>query len=143
MKKFLLGFLCGIAATFLALYLISRSNKGSETGSGAGSDTENVTGVARLKGVTLLDEPKEFTASKKFKVMQVIEDGALAISTENISGLELFRGPVVYLLSDGANMYYDDQIVQVPSGQKAMQIGTYQYMSGGGTQKTVPVIQFQ
>jgi len=141
MKKFILGFLCGIAATFLALYLISKSNSDSETGSG--TDTENVSGVTRLKGVTLQDEPKEFTASKKFKVMQVIQDGALAISTENRSGLELFHGPVVYLLNDGTNPYYDDQIVQVPSGQKAMQIGTYQYMAGSGTQKTVPVIQFQ
>ena len=38
-----------------------------------------------------------------------------------------FTGPVVYIVTDGQNLFYDDQVIEVPKGKKAMQIGTFRY----------------
>ena len=53
-----------------------------------------------------------------------------------------FTGPVVYILSDGQNLFYDDQVIDIPYGKKAIQIGTYRYQTKLG-EKVVPVIKFQ
>ena len=34
----------------------------------------------------------------------------------------LFTGPVVYIVTDGQNLFYDDQVIEVPKGKKAMHI---------------------
>jgi len=154
MKKFILGFLCGAATILLVLSLMS---KGSNSGSGAntrtGSETEaaaeSVTSTAsnssirRLRGVNMLAAPVDFTTSKKFKIMQVISEGALATCATYEYGFEMFNDPIVYIIADSENQFYDDQIIKVPSGKKAVQIGTYQYSNRLNVQKTVPVIEFQ
>lgn len=53
-----------------------------------------------------------------------------------------FTGPVVYIVTDGQNLFYDDQVIEVPKGKKAMQIGTFRYETKLG-EKVVPVIKFQ
>ena len=40
------------------------------------------------------------------------------------------------------NLFYDDQVIEVPKGKKAMQIGTFRYETKLG-EKVVPVIKFQ
>ena len=38
--------------------------------------------------------------------------------------------------------YYDHEIVKVPSGKVARQVGIFKYTSGGGLDRTVPVVKF-
>jgi len=93
-------------------------------------------------GINLADKPIEFTSANKFEVFQVLSDGALANCEEKSYSLSLFIGPVVFILADGQNQFYDKQVISIPKGKKAMQIGTYRYTSKLG-EKTVPVIKFQ
>lgn len=51
-------------------------------------------------------------------------------------------GPIVFLVADGDEQFYDDQVVTVPNGKSAKQIGTYSYESKGG-ERTVPIIKFE
>ena len=69
-------------------------------------------------------------------------DGALANCEEKGYSTSFFTGPVVYIVTDGQNLFYDDQVIEVPKGKKAMQIGTFRYETKLG-EKVVPVIKFQ
>lgn len=83
----------------------------------------------------------EFTTASRFKVFKVLDNGALA-RCENEKSQDSFYGPSVYILSDGQNLFYNDQIVEVPTGKKAIQIGTQRFdtdLFGN----VVPVIQFK
>lgn len=53
-----------------------------------------------------------------------------------------YSGPVVYILAEGQNQFYDNQIIEVPANKKAFQIGTFQYETRLGY-KVVPVIEFR
>ena len=52
-----------------------------------------------------------------------------------------FTGPVVYILMDDGNFFYDDQVIEVPDDKKVIQIGTYRYQTQMG-EKVVPVLKF-
>lgn len=121
----------------------------------AESETVEEKGDSEVKeekdtGITYAEEWTEFTVARKFKVVEVLEDGALAkCETPNpnrsISGIELppiFTGPEVYIMTSGKNLFYDDQIVEVPAGQKAMQIGTWRFRKYS-SEKVVPIIVFK
>ena len=56
--------------------------------------------------------------------------------------LHFLLGRFVYIVTDGQNLFYDDQVIEVPKGKKAMQIGTFRYETKLG-EKVVPVIKFQ
>ena len=49
-------------------------------------------------------------------------------------------GMIVLFLADKGASYYDDQKIDVPSGKKVMQIGTYKYVTRSEMEKTVPVV---
>ena len=66
----------------------------------------------------------------------------LADCEEKGHSTSFFTGPVVYIVTDGQNLFYDDQVIEVPKGKKAMQIGTFRYETKLG-EKVVPVIKFQ
>lgn len=83
-----------------------------------------------------------FTASKKFEVFQVLDDGVLAKSEEHKYSGSMFTGPTVYIPSDGQNMFYNDQVIEIPNGKVAMQTGTYRYNTRHNEEKVVPVIEF-
>ena len=91
-----------------------------------------------------LDEPVPFTEAKKFKILQVVfDDAALAKSEKKLEFTNdfIYADPVVLIVADQANTFYDDQIVKAPNDCKVMQVGTYKYESGLGW-RTVPVIRF-
>lgn len=92
--------------------------------------------------VTYAVQPTVFTDASKFEVFQVLGDGALAKCENREYGVSTYTGPIVYLVSDGQTQYYDDQVISVPKGKNAMQIGTYRYQSQMGV-RTVPVIKIQ
>ena len=73
----------------------------------------------------------------------VFKDGALARSEKRIeyTGSIYYSDPVVLILADQENTFYDDQIVKAPKNCKVMQVGTYNYQTKMGW-KTVPIIRF-
>lgn len=56
--------------------------------------------------------------------------------------IDVFGDPVVYILANEQEQFYDRQIVEVPKGKSVVQIGTFRYESKSG-ERTVPVIQFE
>ena len=129
MKKgwiFFLGIVTGCVLTIAALFVIGiRYSYSAES------------------NITIAEQQTEFKDAGRFEVFQVLEDGALANCEEKVSSSSYFTGPVVYILSDGQNLFYDDQIIDLPKGKKAIQIGTYRYQTNLGAEKVVPVIVFK
>lgn len=134
MKKgliFFLGMIAGIILTIGSILIIAKieSNKANSY-------------------YNIADNPIPFTLASKFKVFQVTDDGALAfcLDSENADDNELsvsyFMNPLVFILADTQNQFYDGQIIEVPTGKKIMQIGTYRY-STQASEKVVPLIEFQ
>lgn len=97
---------------------------------------------ANESDITIAEQQTVFTTATKFEVFQVLGDGALANCEEKGHSTSFFTGPVVYIVTDGQNLFYDDQVIEVPKGKKAMQIGTFRYETKLG-EKVVPVIKFQ
>lgn len=128
MKKgliFFLGMITGCLLTFGGLFVVANVQNSSEE-----------------TNITYSEDPTVFTDASKFEVFQVLVDGALARCENCEYGVSSYTGPIIYLSSDGQTQYYDDQVISVPKGKKAMQIGTYKYQSQMGV-KTVPVIKIQ
>lgn len=125
---FILGVIVGGLLTLGGLYELS--------------DTQAQPEEESNSGITLAEQQTEFELADRFEVVQVIDGGALANSEKKEYGISYFSGPLVYILADGQNLFYDDQVVEVPAGKKAMQIGVYRYMSNLG-EKVVPVLEFQ
>lgn len=121
MKKgvvFILGVLTGILLTFIFAVIYSHHLE---------SDPEND------PRITYFDTPSEFTGSDKYEVFQVLRNGALARSDDFV---------VVYIIANGQNTFYDDQIIRATNGYKFIQLGTYRYSSKLG-ERVVPVIEVQ
>lgn len=92
-------------------------------------------------GITYSEQQTEFTVSDAFEVFQVVNGGALAHCQEK--GGSFFTGPIVFIVSDGQNLFYDDQIIKVYDNNIPIQIGTYSYETNSGMNRTVPVIMFE
>ena len=56
--------------------------------------------------------------------------------------LEFFTGAVYLLTNEDGKYYYDEEVVRVPEGKVARQVGIYQYQTTSDFEKTVPIIQF-
>ena len=123
---FILGIITGVVLTIVTLFII-----GKATGAGQGSSDD---------GITMFEQPGDVIPAKKFEVLQVVPNGALAKSEDTKYGVSMFTGPIVLFLSDGQNTYYDDEVITVPKGKNVRQIGTYQYETRMGY-KTVPIVQ--
>ena len=135
---YILGILTGVLLTlvfFQVRNVISRN----------GASTESTEKQAKLpEGVTMLDEPIPFTEAKNFEILQVVFDDAALAQLERrmqYTGSIYYDDPVVLIVADQNNIFYDDQIVKCPKDSKVMQIGTYQYKAKMGW-KTVPIIHF-
>lgn len=79
---------------------------------------------------------------QKYKVFQVMNDGALAFACEATYGVETCLGLVAYIPKKKGKIYYDDMIVEPSDGQCISYEGTYQYPIKGGLYKTVPKLKF-
>ena len=91
---------------------------------------------------SLIDNPIAYQGAKKFKILQVIaKDGALAQSEDTrYSTIESYGDPIVLLISQQPNVYYDDLVISVGTRQKTIQLGTYRYETRMGISKTVPIV---
>lgn len=135
---FFLGIITGAVLTIIILAIIAATLKDDSSGLG-----QTVKGNNLPDGVTLLEEPIAFTEANNFKVMQVIfNDSALAQSEAEIYGLDsIFSDPIVLIVADQQNTFYDGQIVKCPNNSQVMQVGTYKYQTRLGW-KTVPIVKF-
>ena len=142
MSKGLTYFLGILTGVLLTLGFFAIKSYSSKVGAGDGVETEE---KAKLPdGVTMLDEPVPFNEAKNFQVLQVVfEDAALAQSEKKMqySGSTYYTDPVVLIVADEKNTFYDDQIVKAPKDCKVVQVGTYNYKTQMGW-KTVPIIRF-
>ena len=118
--KFLLGVVVGFILCFVLLFFIGNRSNGN--------------------GLTMFDEPGESISTKSFKVVQVDGAGnALAMEKSGYSE-NTYLGMVVLFLAEEGKSYYDDQIITIPAGMCARQLGTYRYFSNAGELKTVPAV---
>jgi hypothetical protein len=127
MKKwivFVLGFVLGIVFLFLVLLIIGKS-----------SSNDN--------GMTYFEKPGKCISKKDFKVFQVIGEG-YALAEERLefsSGITLPGNLLVLVTNDNGELYYDNQIIEVPKGKCMRQIGVYEYQTKSENWKTVPIVQ--
>ena len=136
---YFLGILTGILLTmgFFAVRAYTAKQNGE-------NDVKTEKQAKLPDGVTMLDEPIPFTEAKNFEVLQVVfDDAALAQSEKRMqyTGSIYYTDPVVLIVADQKNTFYDDQIVKAPKDCKVMQVGTYNYQTQMGW-KTVPIIRF-
>lgn len=87
---------------------------------------------------TMLTTPGECVSNKQFEVIKVYNSGD-ALAAE-IYELDFGTGLEVMFLNDGSKSYYDGQIITIPEGKCARQIGVYRYKDYDGT-KTVPIVK--
>jgi hypothetical protein len=123
MKKFLIfigGFIAGILATLLFSFLVSNSNQPNDG----------------LIGLTVFSEKGEcITTKKQIEIFQVMKPNmALAETGEWPDRIMLL------LINYDNKSYYDDQKIEIPANKCARQIGTYQYTTKMGMDKTVPAV---
>ena len=128
MKKwvvFLLGMIAGGVLTFVMMLVLA-----------IGANTSS-------NGMTLFDEPGECLSTGSFEIMQVIDDGvALANEIDKVrSSYNTHTDLLVLLVNDEGKLYYDDQVINVPNGKYARQIGVYKYPTKLGFEKTVPIVK--
>lgn len=135
MKKGLIyigGVVTGIVLTVLIGILYAKS----------GSHTEDSIADERIEGLTIFDEPGECISKKEFEIFQVLAPGvALAHEESDRYGKSVsYHGVMVLLVNDEGRHYYDDQIIKIPAGKCARQIGVYKYTTKAEYEKTVPVV---
>lgn len=88
------------------------------------------------KGMTMLEQPGECMSTNSFSVTQVIDENA-ALARER----DLFSDLLVLLVNDEGILYYDNQIINIPEGKCARQVGVYKYTTHSGIEKTVPIVK--
>lgn len=91
--------------------------------------------------IVLFDSPTTCISTNNFDVMQVLDSGAALANEIEDSDRHMATGITVLFLSNDGTSYYDDQIITIPKGKCAKQIGTFKYRSKGGLDKTVPVVK--
>ena len=128
MKKWLIfggGVLTGVILTFLFAFIFF----------GSRSDGDD--------GTTWFEKPGDVIEVDAFEVFQVLgEDAALVQGkSHEFSSREVFRGAVYLLTNEDGKYYYDDEVVRVPEGKVARQVGIYRYQTESKFEKTVPIIQ--
>lgn len=124
---FLLGMIAGCVLTIAALLFVG----------GAYLTT------SKTEGLEIYGQPVSTIESSSFKVMQVLPNGnALANSESSIYKDLSYTGFIVLLLADENSHFYDGQIVNVPKGKQAYQVGIFDYETNGIGHKTVPAVRF-
>ena len=130
MKKFGLflgGVLTGVVLTLLVLIVIAASNK-------------------TLDGVTNFEQVGDVVNETSVKVFQVIDDNVALVYGQDKNDrnydYDRYYGAVYLLRNDNGDYYYDDEIVECPSGKQFRQTGIYQYNTKIGY-KTVPIIELK
>lgn len=122
MKTFLTftgGFIAGVLATILFAFLVSQSIQLNDG----------------LIGLTLFPEKGECITKNEIEIFQVVKP--------NMALAETGKYPdriIVLLINYDNKSYYDNQKIKIPANKCARQIGTYQYKTRMGINKTVPAV---
>lgn len=112
----MLGVITGIILTFAFAFCINRSNNSG------------------IIGLELFEEPGDYMEYSQFEVFQVVQSGcALAFADDSFMG-------VVFIIPDENQHFYDDQKIVLKSDQRAQRVGTFQYNTKDGNDKTIPAI---
>lgn len=111
---------------------------------GVESKSNETIAAKNNSGKTLFDKPGDCVSRKNFEVQKVLESGdaiALEIS-ETLAGHVFTSDLEVLILAQEGSNFYNNQIVKVPKGKCARQIGNYKYQNFGTT-KVIPIIAFK
>lgn len=139
MKKwilYLVGLVTGIVLSLVVSFFIKESpNKMVKT------ETQKVAEIEHKKkdNIILFDEPGEIFEEKFFQVFQVLSNNAAlvyALSTE----FDTFH-TTFFIYNREDKFYYDNEMIRVPKGKVARQMGIYQYPGTDSILKTVPIIE--
>lgn len=90
------------------------------------------------KGVIYFEEAGECISENPLEVFQVLERGA-ALAKEKLGGYNI--SDLVVLIVSENDYFYDDQVIEIPKGKCARQVGVYNYVTNGGMSKTVPIVE--
>ena len=90
-------------------------------------------------GITFFDEPGEILNDKSFNVFLVVAKDAALVKCK--SEYDMYLGTTCLIMNRERKLYYDDEIIKVPQGKVARQMGVYQYPNREGMIKTVPIIE--
>lgn len=123
MKQFSIfigGFITGIMATLLFAFLISDSNHSEED----------------LFGLTVFPNKREcITTKNEIEIFQVVKPNMALAESGNYP-----EQIMILLINYDNESYYDNQKIKIPANKCARQIGTYQYTTRMGIDKTVPAV---
>ena len=140
-KQLIIGFIIGVFATIIAMYIYSNSNNADDG----------------ISGLNFFENPGECITnnskkkSSEITVIQVTATNAALANLRNYTDEKGFRGEIrrdydifndvlVLLINYEEKSYYDDQKIEV-SGKCLRQLGTYQYQPlKSSSWKTVPVV---
>jgi hypothetical protein len=126
MNKFLIflgGLITGVLVTILVAYIVAVKDKPNDG----------------LIGLKIFPSKGECIASKgKLEVFQVIAPN-MALAQAGVFPDRI----MVLLISYEGDNYYDDQKITIPNKKCARQIGTYQYSTKIGYDKTVPAVAIE
>ena len=90
-------------------------------------------------GITMFEQEDDVISTSSFKVIQVVDGGALAMEQmDDMFGLP--TGLVVLFVDETENGYYDSQSITIPKGKCARQVGIYRYVTKESVEKTVPAV---
>lgn len=136
MKKwviFLLGVVTGIVITFAAIWVASFDKPvATSTVEEAAEENENL---------KLFDEPGDVIESSSFKVFQALDKGLALANAKEDKDDDMYLGVTCLLFNKDGKYYYDEEIVKVPQGKVARQIGVFKYESRAEMERTVPVVE--
>lgn len=101
-----------------------------------------------LSSCTIVDSIREIGVDNKdcigvrrFKILQVIEDAALAHECFTSDCSDAYKNTLDLIIKDKVD-YYDDMIYEVPADKCAIRNGVFKYENKEGSIKTVSVIYF-
>lgn len=124
---FLLGIISGIAITFIAAFILTYSTNIKEN------------------GMTFFENPGECLSTGSFEIFQVIDKNkALAYEIDHAgfsSSYTSHTDLLVLLINEDGTYYYDDQVIDIPDGKCARQVGIYKYPTKDERYKTVPIVK--
>lgn len=85
------------------------------------------------------DSPGDEIKESSYQVMQVLEDNAALVKGKGDSNY-IYNGAIYLIVNRDGKFYYDEEIIDVPSGKVVKQCGIYRYETRQGIEKTVPLI---
>ena len=117
--KFIGGFIAGVVTTVIVLFVIFSVSSSEET----------------LLGLTIFPERGECITRSEIEIFQTIKP--------NMALAQYGRSPnetLVLLINYEGKAYYDDLKIKIPADKCARQIGTYQYTTNMGIDRTVAAV---